>query len=142
MSTLDRRRFVELTVGAAVSCAGLGCASMVTHRVVPDAGTLRLPLADHPQLAESGGFLRVQPVGYADPVYVLTVGVGAFVAVSPICTHRGCTVDVAGEALVCPCHGSTYDRNGDVLEGPAERSLQRFPTRIDGDGVLWIRLEP
>ena len=140
MSVLDRRRFVELTVGAAVSCVGLACASMVTHRVAPENGTVTLHLRNHPGLEAAGGFLRVQPEGYADPLYVLAVGGGEYVAVSPICTHRGCTVEVVGDALVCPCHGSSYDRQGQVLEGPAERALQQFPTRLGGDGVLLIRL--
>lgn len=131
---------MELALGAVASCAGLACASMVTHRVTVRDGTIRLALADHPGLRGAGGFLRLQADGRPEPLYVLALGEGRYSAVSPICTHRGCTVDIAGEHLVCPCHGSTYDREGAVLEGPAPRALERFPVRTDGDGVLWIRL--
>lgn len=46
-------------------------------------------------------------------------------ALQPICTHRGCTVPWNAEQnrFVCPCHGSQYDAEGRVLQGPAARSL-------------------
>ena len=62
---------------------------------------------------------------------------GQFAVISPICTHQGCTVDIQGPRLVCPCHGSTYDREGRVLRGPAERSLAHFTATVS-DGVLVI----
>lgn len=141
MTAMDRRRFVELALGAAVCSGGLGCASMVTHRVAVSDGSVRLDLLEHPDLLSAGGSLRVLPDGFDDPVYVLALEDGSYAALSPICTHRGCTVDVQGSLLVCPCHGSTYDRHGTVLEGPAERPLRRFETRVADGDVLLIRLE-
>ena len=122
---MDRREFV-------VSCAVLsaaflaGCASMVTHPVPVASGKIQLSLAHYPELSKPAGAVKLQPHGQDDPIYVLANGTD-FVAVSPICTHRGCTVDVHGERLVCPCHGSTYDREGKVLKGPAQRALARYP---------------
>ena len=142
MSTLDRRTFVEMTLGAAVSCAGLGCASMATRPVTPRDGVVTLDLAEAPGLQSEGGFLRIQPQGHPNALYVLALPDGEYTTLSPICTHRGCTVDLLGSELVCPCHGSTYDRQGSVLEGPAERPLQAYPTRLGPNGVLTIRLEP
>jgi Rieske Fe-S protein len=61
-------------------------------------------------------------------------------ALSPVCTHQGCVVDVQGAALVCPCHGSTYDRRGQVVRGPAERPLTSYPVKEDPPGTLVIDL--
>ncbi|HET9547052.1 MAG TPA: FAD-dependent oxidoreductase [Desertimonas sp.] len=53
---------------------------------------------------------------------------GAVHGVSLTCTHLGCTVrwNVAETTWDCPCHGSRFDRDGTVLQGPAVRDLRRF----------------
>lgn len=58
-----------------------------------------------------------------------------FYALSLICTHLGCTVTVTEDALSCPCHGSLFDRQGKVLKGPADRSLERMKVEIRGERV-------
>ncbi len=44
-------------------------------------------------------------------------------AVSLICTHLGCIVSKSKDGFSCPCHGSKFDTNGDVIAGPAPRGL-------------------
>ncbi|MEU8660323.1 FAD-dependent oxidoreductase [Actinoplanes philippinensis] len=50
---------------------------------------------------------------------------GAVHAVSARCTHLGCIVrfNDAETAWECPCHGSRFDVDGRVLQGPANRPL-------------------
>jgi Rieske Fe-S protein len=113
----------------------------MTRRVPLADGRVQLDLRQYPELSEPGGALRLLPDGWTDPLYVLALATGGFVALSPICTHLGCTVEMSGPRLVCPCHGSTYDREGNVLQGPAERPLRRFPSRLAPDGLLIIEVE-
>ena len=94
-------------------------------------GRVRLDLDQMPDLDRPGGSVKILPEGHGDPIYVLERE-GAFTAISPICTHRGCTVDIEGTRLVCPCHGSTYQRSGEVVKGPAERPLQPLPLTLSG----------
>lgn len=140
-SRLDRRRFLGVCACAFAGTALLGgCASLAVRRILPVDGRLVLPLLQYPELTETGGSLALAPDGHDAPVLVFVVGEQLFAALSPICTHLGCTVEIQGDRLVCPCHGSTYDREGRVLRGPAERALRRYPTRLTGDGVLEIDL--
>ncbi|WP_432821657.1 ubiquinol-cytochrome c reductase iron-sulfur subunit [Trichloromonas sp.] len=57
-------------------------------------------------------------------------------ALSLVCTHLGCTVNVTPNNLVCPCHGSVFDRNGAVLKGPSDRPLARLEVQEKGDSLM------
>jgi len=53
---------------------------------------------------------------------------GRLHVVSPICTHLGCHVafNAAEKSWDCPCHGSRFDVDGNVLDGPASDPLERI----------------
>ena len=63
------------------------------------------------------------------------------------CTHLGCVVpwqasepseDGLGQSgrFNCPCHGSIFDRYGEVKGGPAPRPLDLFPIQVEGGAVI------
>jgi glycine/D-amino acid oxidase-like deaminating enzyme/nitrite reductase/ring-hydroxylating ferredoxin subunit len=51
---------------------------------------------------------------------------GGLHAVSPVCTHLGCHLNFNGseKSWDCPCHGSRFDVDGNVLNAPAVNSLR------------------
>jgi cytochrome b6-f complex iron-sulfur subunit len=53
------------------------------------------------------------------------------------CVHLGCTVPwLPGRNLfVCPCHQSTYDIKGQLVAGPAPRSLDYMEVEVEGDTI-------
>lgn len=61
-----------------------------------------------------------------------------WVALYQRCVHLGCTVPFRDDchSFKCPCHGSHYNVSGEYLDGPAPRSLDRFPLSFQGDAVV------
>ncbi|WP_321368666.1 ubiquinol-cytochrome c reductase iron-sulfur subunit [uncultured Desulfuromusa sp.] len=57
-------------------------------------------------------------------------------ALSLVCTHLGCTVNVTAEDMVCPCHGSVFDREGNVLKGPSDKPLERLEVEERGEKLV------
>ena len=109
---LGRRKL--LLIGGGVVCVhAIGCGGMETINL--DAS---IP---------AGLSTDVQP-NTLTPVAGKHVAIGrdggGIYAMTLVCTHSGC--DIAGGAvsfagLVCPCHGSRYNNQGQVTLGPAPR---------------------
>lgn len=67
---------------------------------------------------------------------VARTGATSVQAIDAVCTHEGCTVNSAdGSTYVCPCHGSRYTRNGQVVAGPAKASLRQYSATFANDVV-------
>jgi len=72
---------------------------------------------------------------------IIVVRVGAdnvpesFEALSLICTHQGCGISYqeADRVLSCPCHGSVFGLNGNVLQGPAVKPLTKYAVSINNN---------
>lgn len=131
---MDRRTFVRQVSGAA---AGVGCGALLT-------GCAALPYVEgldgergvtvlKADLAEQR-FVLVETRIRTRPVF-LSVFENGFRAVSTRCSHRGCAVAPEGELLECPCHGSRFEFDGTVLNGPADRDLERFEIEDEGDRI-------
>ncbi|MBJ7347047.1 MAG: Rieske 2Fe-2S domain-containing protein, partial [Thermoleophilaceae bacterium] len=54
------------------------------------------------------------------------------------CAHLGCPVRFvqAARQFICPCHGGTYNFEGQVTGGPPVRPLDRFYTKVDNGRVF------
>lgn len=70
--------------------------------------------------------------------YVLTEDGRNYVAMSNICTHLGCRVRWIEDQqqFFCPCHNGVFDKDGEVLEGPPPRPLDRFEVNVEGEEIL------
>jgi cytochrome b6-f complex iron-sulfur subunit len=56
------------------------------------------------------------------------------------CTHLGCTPNwfPAEVRFKCPCHGSNYNVDGDVIAGPAPKPLWRCAVDVTPEGDLVV----
>ena len=59
-------------------------------------------------------------------------------AVSAVCTHLGCIIEKSTDGFECPCHGSCYNGNGEVLSGPAPRDLTWYLVSKAADGKIMV----
>jgi Rieske Fe-S protein len=148
-----RREFLAQGVrwGALAGVAGAlsGC-TLFLHKAQPDAtlspaggpsGTLRVPDDLLPGAPGRGPATVLSVEGREDKLLLLRAAGGELVALTTVCTHRGCDVEYSVDAghIVCPCHGSEYDDHGAVLEGPAKKPLHSYPVRV-ADGAVVIDL--
>ena len=88
----------------------------------------------------AGDAALVEVPGSDLPVHVRRRPDGTFAALSTRCMHQGCQVDRAGDRFICPCHGSEYSIEGEVLKGPTERPLLRYRTSAD-DKRVYVHLD-
>lgn len=84
---------------------------------------------DYAALKNVGGF------AYTGNIIVIRSGENAYIALSKICTHEGCTVTYnhANTQLPCPCHGSVFSTTGSVVNGPAQSNLKTYSVKKEGD---------
>ncbi len=61
-------------------------------------------------------------------------------ALASICTHLACTPNWSEEERLfkCPCHGSVFSLEGDVVAGPAPEPLYRVPVQFTDEGELVV----
>lgn len=60
---------------------------------------------------------------------------GTFKGFKNACTHQGCPLQDVTDTINCGCHGSTFDLDGAVVEGPATSPLADLAITVDGDQI-------
>jgi cytochrome b6-f complex iron-sulfur subunit len=134
-NTSTRRDFLKLVTNAFFSLGGLlGLGGLLRFfSFQPDPGPpteFELgPKYEYPK--------GIQVVRLDIPAVIQHTDEG-IIAISLVCTHLGCTVEENedGEGFTCPCHGSRYSKSGNVLEGPATKTLPRYRIEEQEDGTL------
>jgi len=70
----------------------------------------------------------------ANGIFIIRASETMIVVLSRTCTHQGCQVGAFNGGIAeCPCHGSRYDTNGNVVRGPAPNSLTRYTATLTGN---------
>jgi Rieske Fe-S protein len=128
-----------LTAGALAACGDGGDKPADEPAASSEAVTT-------PQAAEtSGGAIAKTadvPVGsgvIVDDVVVTQPTAGVFKGFSSSCTHKGCAVNkVADGTIDCPCHGSKFNLDGTVANGPATKPLESKAVSVQGDSIVLV----
>jgi len=136
---MNRKQFFKTSAIALAGIATGGsflesCKKSTTGPQGPDVNfTIDLNDSKYAALSTSGGYVYVQLVIIAR-INDFTDG---FIAVAQTCTHQGCTVTYArgAQTFVCPCHGGTYDLNGNVIAGPPPYPIKRYTVSRNGSNL-------
>jgi cytochrome b6-f complex iron-sulfur subunit len=95
------------------------------------------PAADYKQ----DTFKRATVPNSADVLFITQNKDKSYLALSAKCTHRGCEVNwVSGDKdFLCPCHHGRFDNQGNVLNGPPQKPLPKWATKVDDKGTLLVQ---
>lgn len=132
-----RRRFFQVTglTACGVSAGGAAALSLdfLEPRVLFEPPT-RFTLGP-PDALDVGTVLTSE----AHRAYVIRRPDG-FCALSSVCTHLGCITRFQPDenVIACPCHGSRFALDGEVLEGPAPRPLPWLEVSLSPKGEIEV----
>ena len=131
-----RRGFLRVVgVGAAASFAPL----------VVACGSNKTGQAEASGRFSGGNVKDLQPgnprVLSSQPVALILDDQGVY-AMSLICTHAQCDMrdngSVGANSISCSCHGSVFDVDGNVIQGPANSPLKHYLVTIDASGAITV----
>lgn len=160
---IPRRRFLKfVTFGTATSLVGgqwwqrevLAYCTPPGGEIVK-TGVFQVRLSDYPALLAAWGSVRlgINPVrpdvepfpdGAFYPFLINRDDSGNYYVLDCECRHASCVVppfdNITEMGIRCPCHGSLYWIDGQVIGGPADSDLHSYPFELDGQGVMTIHI--
>ena len=139
---MNRRKFIAT---GCISCMSGGLLltlleSCGTTKIITAAisgSDMIVPLTDFEiKKSNEKGFkkyLVVQNEILQYPICVYRFDENTYKALLMKCTHQGTELQVFGDRLQCPAHGSEFNNQGKVENGPANASLRTFPVTISSN---------
>ncbi len=136
---MKRRTFLDAVIAAAGAALGAFVLYPVARYLVPPKApedtTRRVVAAKQDEVAP-GGF-KIFPFG-GEPGILIRGKDGGYRALSAVCTHLGCTVQLRpdGQSIWCACHNGLYDLEGRNISGPPPRPLESYVVHVVGGDVV------
>lgn len=137
---MNRKDFIKscgyaCTGGAAIIFLLQGCVStkIMSGKIAGD--NLIVPLSDFETKAgiekHYKKYIVVQNDILQYPICVYRINENEYTALWMQCTHQGAELQVFGDKLQCPAHGSEFTNKGAVQGGPAEAKLRTFRVTVE-----------
>lgn len=140
---LNRREFLFYIWGASITLALAGSTGAVLWYAYPRfregefGGQFPLPASAVPGT-------ETAPQENPEGRFWLVNTEEGVLALYKVCTHLGCLYKwtPSTNRFECPCHGSKFTREGEYIEGPAPRNLDRFVIQaVDAEGNVVAETE-
>ncbi|NKB67205.1 MAG: Rieske 2Fe-2S domain-containing protein [Candidatus Latescibacteria bacterium] len=87
------------------------------------------------ELFAKNSAILLQAAELDEDIVLLRGGEPLLRALGANCPHQGCQVRPKEHFLICPCHGSTFNLQGEPTRGPAQNPLNRYPVEIVDGGA-------
>lgn len=103
---------------------------------IPFAGLWLTELKSHLNFVKKDGKIEIpqniaEGITFFDKIIVEKKGEDLKIF-SSRCTHLGCKINNESDGnFICPCHGSKFDLNGNVVSGPAAENLNLLEYKIN-----------
>ncbi|MDH4470972.1 MAG: Rieske (2Fe-2S) protein [Fluviicola sp.] len=121
--------------GIAVTTILQSCATTKIVSGSIDQSELVIDLADFEQVKKKQSsfrnYLIVRNDSLQFPLAIYRFSDTEYTALYLKCTHQGAELQVFGDKIQCPAHGSEFSNRGVVESGPATEKLREFAVRID-----------
>jgi len=131
--SLSRRDFLSFLVkGSLAGSALLGLGTLLRF--------ISFQSEQSPPSQYDLGVASAYPTGSRTPVpkaqAIIIHNEQGFSALSLICPHLGCTVNVNNDGFACPCHGSRFQLDGSLRNGPAGHPLTALRVEVNAANHL------
>jgi nitrite reductase/ring-hydroxylating ferredoxin subunit len=135
---MNRKQFM---VGCGLCLLGMpewlsGCAGTRYLSVPIEGDSLVVPVQSFtPEEKKALKYLVVHNDRLEYPICVYRFSENEYKALLMKCTHQGTELQVFGDRLQCPAHGSEFSNTGEVQNGPADTPLRTFAVTVTGENI-------
>ena len=138
MPEINRRDFLKLSVAGVLGASALAGVAAIFKFM--DFSTESAPKTEF-DLGKVSDFPPGTKKVIANIPAIIVHDDKGFTAISLVCTHLGCTVEQDENGFLCPCHGSIYASDGQVVRGPAQKPLRMLRIEINKTGNIILHTD-
>ncbi len=136
---MDRRKFISqsctmcVAIGAGMVAGSLAsCSTLPVYKAAIADKKVSVPEA----LFVTTDFQLIQPKNLYYNIGLKKETDGTYTALLLRCTHADNQLTPSGNGYSCSLHGSTFNKEGQVTKGPAQRPLKKYPTEIISNQII------
>ncbi len=137
---MQRREFLKssctlcmaFTAGLITSETLISCTSFPVYEAVINANKISVPISIFQKQ-------KINIIHAGDLKYYIALEEkknGNYTAFLLECTHASTPLNFTGKIFMCPLHGSRFDEEGKVIQGPATLPLKKLTTKVSGNEVM------
>ena len=122
-----------LAIGAGLVVGSLSsCTALPMYKATVDSNKIAVPES----LFAQSNFQVIEAKGLYYNIALRKEKDNTYTALLLRCTHADNQLMSTGNGFKCSLHGSSFDAEGRVTQGPAEKPLTKYPTEIIQGNII------